>query len=88
MGDTVTDVVDFKAKVEYVHEQLRHMDDTSFRDGLIDRIKANHYPFAYDGEVDSAPDLGHNVEDFKIGKSVVVDFKVHTRDMPASANFT
>lgn len=73
-GDTVTNVMDSNTKVNYVHQQLRHMDDTSFRGGLEDKIKIGHYPFTYDGEIDSAPDPGNSVEYFKIGKFVAVEF--------------
>lgn len=64
------------------------MDDSSFRGGLEDKIKNSHYPFTYDREEDPAPDPGHPVDDFKIGKFVAVEFQVYTRDIPASASFT
>ncbi|MCJ1270705.1 hypothetical protein MMC22_010602 [Lobaria immixta] len=48
------------------------MDDTSFRSGLEYKIQIGHYPFTYNGEMDSAPDPGHSVEDFKFGKFVAV----------------
>lgn len=87
-GQTITDAIDFKVTTDYVHGQLRHMNDPSFRGGLEDKIKNGHYPFTYDGEEDPAPDPGHHVDNFKIGKYVVVEFQVYGRDMPASANFT
>ena len=70
--DTWTNVLDFKVKIDYVHQQLRHMDDTSFRGGLECKIQIGHYSFPYNGEMDSAPDPGHSVEDFKFGKFVAV----------------
>lgn len=80
---TVTNIFEFKVKVDYVHEQLQYIDDNSFRGGLEDKIKKEHYPFAYD----AAPDPGYAVENFKIGKPVAVEFQVHARNMPAAANF-
>lgn len=87
-GQTITDAIDFKVTTDYVHDQLHHMDDPSFRGGLEDKIKNGHYPFTYDGEEDPAPDPGHHVDNFNIGKYVAVEFQVYGRDMPASANFT
>ena len=83
----MTNIFEFKVKVDYVHEQLQYMDDNSFRAGLEDKIKKEHYPFAYNGETDAAPDPGYAAENFEIGKSVAVEFQVHARNMPAAANF-
>ena len=55
---------------------------------MEDKIKKEHYPFAYNGETNAAPDPGHGVENFKIGNFAAVEFQVQAKDMPAAANFT
>ena len=80
--------VNFSAKKDYVDEQLRMMDDQSNRQGLEVIVESKCYPFTYDGTRTSNPDPGHSVSQFKRGRTVAVEFQIHSRDFSTQTDPT
>lgn len=87
LSRSTADIFCFQVKVDYVYQQLQHIDDNSFQVGLEDKIKKGQYPFAYDRRNDPTPNPSHDVLELKIGDSVAVKFQVHGRNKSTKGNF-
>ncbi len=70
----------------HVRDQISLMDDGEEKEWMESLCNGGKFPFTYDGIADRNPNPGHDIEEFRRGRFVAVEFSAHAINFKSKTN--
>lgn len=85
-GAEMEQKLNISSRKQYVDDLLSLIEDTGDREYLEELTQLGRFPFTYNGITDTDPNPGHAVDEFVPGRTVAVQFQVHSLNFRTAKN--